>query len=580
MAAFYLTNQKNEALIEKAKCIFHKRGLNKANIFETSSGTLLLYSKQMIDVDNYVQQGDKSLYCIGSPIYKGLSYYNSLNQLITDLIDNSFSHKDLFGEFVLLYDNGVSLNVITDTTGMYKLFTDAKKSQYLTSSFMAAAASQPTTFNRIAIAEQFLYGFIAEPDTLVNEVCCIQGDIILDWLDYIPSYQYPKLTESITQEESVKRQVKCIENYMKAAKSLTEEFGSECGLSGGCDSRLIYTAVNNSCTLLSSVHTHQTSHIHDNEISVVEKLAKIYDTPLNIVSTTYLPDCKPGEIERVLRENTYYFDARNADTIGGMSQTHTRDYKKATTKGNGVTFSGIGGEIYRDFYYTQMRSFDFKKWLKTRIFDFGRAKLFEHDLYQETISNIISKIERASNIKLDINANPIAAKRYFDCYRIPFALSNVVHANNQMSFFLAPFTEAMMISAASTDFKYQDHCGLYEGRVIDFFNSQATALPTSRGYNLRSIPQKVIDKWNKMSKYPYWVWRLRYALNKSNSKSADSHRLLLEKSRYYQTAYSFFRQLMPEYNDTPIRYGEVSLNSFVFSVCSIYEIELLNNNVE
>ena len=133
--------------------------------------------------------------------------------------------------------------------------------------------------------------------------------------------------------------------------------------------------MNVDCTSMKSVHTHQTSRIHDNEIKVVKELSNLYGVPLTIIPTTYLPYYE-GNIDVVLRENVLYFDARNAGNIGAMSQTHTRDYKKQTSGGAKVTFSGIGGEIYRNFYFTNLPIVDVEGWLVSRIFEPSTKWLF------------------------------------------------------------------------------------------------------------------------------------------------------------------------------------------------------------
>lgn len=580
MSAFFLAPSNRRDLISRANKIFNLRGFVNGRQFKLSCGELLLYPKQMLhDVVNYYQTPSSSIFCVGTLIYRSNSYSDSLRLLHQDISDDRVRYNELYGSFVVLYDDGEKVTMFTDQTGMYKLFSD-KEGGFLTTSFMAATGClQKVSFNYPAMIEQILYGFVSAPDTIVEGVIDVsKGSNNINWLNYHSIHAKTIATgSSTTVGESVEKQVDGIAAFMKSASSLLKEYGAECGLSGGCDSRLIYASVHAGCGKLNSAHTHNTSNIHKSEIEIAKQICVLNDTPLQIVPTTYLPDCAGETIEEVLKENVYYFDARNAENIGAMSYTHTRNYKRATANKNGLTFSGIGGEIYRDFYFTKSSSYSPKQWLETRIFANGARLMFKKNDYKMAVARILKKISESIGHDLNRRITPMDAKDYFCRYRIPGALANVVHANNQMSFYLAPFTESQLIDMARPDYKMQDHLGSYEGCIINCFDKRAPLIKTSKGnYNLSTIPQKLILKWKLQSRYPYFVWKIRLAMRGKNNTLSNAYNNLVKKSPYFASALAYFKSLFPSFDFKPVEEGMVPLNSLVFTICAVYELSKLN----
>lgn len=571
MSAFVLFHNNDTKLIQKSQLAFSQRGFIGGKVFNTSVGTLLLYPKQNTVVSNYYQYNDCSVYAIGTVIYKGLSYTESLKALASDFSNGMLATKNLRGSFVVLFDKNGMVSILTDETKMYRLFSDQQCS-FVSSSLIVASALIPSIeVDEDSVVEQILCGYIGGGQTLVKGIedvsFCKEK---ITWLNDI-AYKQSENTSKQSENERAKAHAQILHKYLQDVKSLSEEYGAECGLSGGCDSRLVFSSVNVDCTPMKSVHTHQTSKIHDNEIKVVKELSALYDVPLTIIPTTYLPYYNGG-IDEVLRENVLYFDARNAGNIGAMSQTHTRDYKKQTSGAARVTFSGIGGEIYRNFYFTNLPYVDVEGWLMSRIFEPGTKWLLPARTYKNAVERIKGKIAVRTGLHIGKYSQSVLSKRYFDSYRIPFALGNVVNANNQMSFYLAPFTEKLFIKEAKNDRKYQDHSGCFEGKILCEFDPKAAAITSSRGFPLSNIPQSVAIKWKVMGMLPSFVWRIYEKRHRFNPHQRKAYAALMANSPYYCKALAWFKNMFPDWSYQVVEEGGVSLNNFVFTVCSVYEL--------
>lgn len=574
MAAFFLVRDAaQECLLQTAERVFEERGFRGGRRYALSSGVLLLYPKQLLAVENCCENGRGRLFCIGTLAYKGKSCQESLRALLEDYLSGGIDEDALRGAFVLLLEAGGELSILTDRAGLYKLFTDEQQS-FLSSSFLAAAACTAHTLDEDSVIEQVLYGYVAAPHTLVKEVRSLTKDDPQrpGWLRWLGGAAPEAAAAAKDEAEDAARQAGEIDSYLQDVRALAEEFGCECGLSGGCDSRLIYTAVNERCCRMRSAHSHSTSKIHDKEVSVVRKLTELYDTPLRIVPTTALLELPPEEIDRTLRENVLYFDARNAEAIGAASQTHTREYKAATSNGAGLTFSGIGGEIYRDFYYTGKRRLPVSKWLESRVFlPCTRLTVPQAD-YERCLRRITDKLCKRLGLQSDRVSGKRLAKRYFDSYRIPNSLVNVIHANNQMSFYLAPFTDAALMQSACSGARWQDHCGSYEGKIIAAFNENAAKIPTSKGYPIYPLPAKNRLKWELRERYPAKVWTARNNRAVADPKRAERLRTALESTEYLAEAFRRFRQRFPDWEYSYFLEGMMPYNAMLFAICAVYEV--------
>ena len=570
MSAFIIVKGNQEHLVQKSIKAFGYRKMTKYSRFDLSCGSLLLCKKELVDDDNFYTTGKKGLYCIGTPVYKGLSYRDSLRRIYEDLESNIFDCEKMRGNYVLIYDNGAGTFIIRDTKLMYKLFSD-KDGNYITSSFLVATSLQPVTYNEVAFVEQLLCGFVSEPDTLVNEVSVVSPSLFKNTFTWIKTIESNCVRK--THKRGVKARYQEIVDYMNDVKPFVAEYGAECGLSGGCDSRLIYASVNEICGHMKSVHTHSTSDIHNKEIKTVRQLAAMKGTPLKIVPTLFLPECEPAVVDETLKENVLYFDGRNANIIGACSQTHTRAYKEKTSSGSGITFSGIGGEIYRDFYYTGRVPLNVSAWLKSRIFYGYVEKIVPSDVYAQSFHRILQKIVRDTGKGKGRITSWRFARRFFDEYRIPQALSNVVNANNQMNFYLAPFVEGELIDGARQDNKKQDHCGKYEGRIIELFSKELSSIISSKGYALNDVPHREMIKWYIRSFYPSFVWSWRMGYSKKPGKSFSA---ILHKSDYLKESFDFTKSTFPQWTLSPDSIPDHFMQNFVFSISTIKEINSIN----
>ena len=576
MSAFVLLHNNDRERVEVVQSLFKYRGFTGGRSFSTSEGTLLLYSKQNLAVENYYLSDDCSVYCIGTIVYKGLSYADSLKALALDYASGVLETNRLRGAFVIFLDKVSEMSILTDNTRMYRIYTDLER-DFLSSSLMVAAALTKTQISEDAVVEQLLCGYVGGGATLIQDVQDVSFDLKqVYWLNEVAKLSETKGKVRGNKETRAKTNAKILHDYLQDVKSISTEFGTECGLSGGCDSRLVFSSVNVDCVSMKSVHTHQTSNVHDKEINVVKKLSQLYNVPLKIIPTTYLP-YYDGNIDDVLRENVLYFDARNAGNIGAMSQTHTRKYKKQTSGDASLTFSGIGGEIYRNFYFTNMPVIQVTGWMESRIFEPGAHLLFPKTTYKRVLKRIAQKIAECVGQGTGNYVCSSFSKRYFDSYRIPYALGNVVNANNQMSFYLAPFTESRLIEEAKADNRYQDHCGEYEGRILSQFDSTATSIHTSRGYTLAYIPKKVSLKWKLMGLLPAFVWRLYEKRHRFDQNQKDAYAMLKSKSTYFRDALKNFQTMFPCWSYQVVDAGFVPLNNFVFTVCAVYELTRNNH---
>ncbi|MDO4563066.1 MAG: hypothetical protein Q4C12_04460 [Clostridia bacterium] len=573
MAAFFLARKGSGIDIDAAKRVFAKRSLGALNVFEVGGFELLLYKKRLVDTENFFQTEQGRVFAVGTFAYKGNSYAESLKIALEDFLSGSLDTDEFSGNFVLIFYINGALTLLCDAMNMTHIFSDRERS-FMTTSFLAAAAVKKHSVNKTAVYEKLLYGYLTAPDTLSNEIVRLcRKEKRFDGVEFVKNdYKYSPRTSSASREEMVREQCTQIENYFESVKALCTEYGAEQGLSGGYDSRLIYAAACKALGNLTSAHTHNTKDVHNREMALAENIAKVHDTALRKIPTKYITDYEPQEIDEILRTNVYYFDGRNSENIGVFSATHTPWYKEQTTGDARLTFSGVGGEIYRNFYHTSAKTINFKKWLKAHVYTIRAPYLFDKETFETIQSSIIAKMENEFGIKLSGRTDRFAAKLYFAQNRIPNALACVASANNTQSFYLAPFTESALVDKAYDMYRFAGLYGEFEGEMIKTLDAEVIKCPSSYGYDMTRMPLMQKIKWGLRSILPSDVYIYKAAHDKANEKEVRKLQKLLAKSAYFSKAYEYFKNEFPNINTAYFEAGNVEINNTVFTVCTLYEM--------
>ncbi|HDN73900.1 MAG TPA: hypothetical protein ENG16_02605 [Archaeoglobus sp.] len=352
MGAFYLYHKEANIQVDDVKHIFAQKGFSNPKIFDFGRWKLLLYRKVLLNVDNFYRENDQIICCVGTLVYKGLGYRDSLKRLLQDFRAKAVCQEELLGHFCVIYWDGENLTLLTDQLNTFHIFTNENRT-VLSSSFLAVLVGMPyrLSLNRIALCEKLSTGYIISPDTLVEGIQKINDEIASqfsyekDGLAFLPHPPRPPVDlHQGGREESLNRQIEVLRVHFQKFDRLNSEFHGELGLSDGYDSRLLL-ACSKFLSQKLSLHTHATKGVHDSTRQLVEKMAQTLGLELRVVRTTRLEEW-PGERgDEILKDGLYFFDARCSYNMGALSEVYTRAYKtRVLGSKNRFSWNGLGGE--------------------------------------------------------------------------------------------------------------------------------------------------------------------------------------------------------------------------------------------
>ena len=441
MGAFLLckNNTKTEN-IERGLLVFKEKGFEEPSVFQFGDFRLYSFRKQLLlDKQNTRTDGQIILVSVGTPIYKQKSYDETLDSVFEDLKKDQFEYTRMYGSYVLLYYDGNQIRLIMDDMQQLPIYSSCD-GNVISTSFLACSKAYcgNLTLNKMACLEKLCTGMITGTSTLFEEITRstpkqLPGIAIVTGKDILnPCRKGKKL------KLEAKKQIECLNHELDDIKSLVNEYGADIGLSGGYDSRLLYGLLHHKFGDNVSVHTHSTKGSHEKEIKIATQLADMYHKKLNVCPTIPLQSMDGLESEKILKSNVYLFDGYSDSHYGTFSSTYTKDYRNAVNSGHLVFFTGVSGEIYRNYRKISKPVFT-KAYFDTYVFycHYKKAikdKTLAYSLRQYVIDKAYYEMDR----KQFPIMTPKEVRRYNACVRLPYKASCASSAFNQLCFYDAP----------------------------------------------------------------------------------------------------------------------------------------------
>ena len=84
--------------------------------------------------------------------------------------------------------------------------------------------------------------------------------------------------------------------------------------------------------------------------------------------------------------------------------------------------------------------------------------------------------------------------------------------------------------------------------------------------------------WRIKGYLPSLVWKERNLLGTRNSNFAERLSIVLESTKFFNSALNYFREEYPDWKIECLLNGDVFPNSFMFTVCTLYELSLIREN--
>ena len=441
MGAFLLCRNGNKTEnINRALQVFGEKGFDEPIQFQLGDYRLFSFRKQLVPEQNTRNDDHAVLAAVGTPVYKHKSYSDTLDTAFKDLKSGHFEYAEMYGSYVLLYYDGAHIRFIFDDMGQLPIYSSCDGS-VISTSFLACAKAYDgdLTIDTMACLEKLCTGMITGTSTLFTEI----SRSLPESLKGIEVQAAANKTlnpgrkgEALGSE--AQKQISCLNEELDEIGSLVSEYGGDMGLSGGYDSRLMYGLLQNKYGDKLSVHTHCTKGAHEKEIKIAAQLADMYNKKLNICPTIPLHSMDGSEAEETLKTNVYLFDGYSDSHYGTFSSTYSKDYRKAVSDGRLVFFTGVSGEIYRNYRKISKPVFT-KGYFDTYVFycHYQNA-LRNQGLAASLRQYVMDKAFQEMGKEPGAVMTPKDVRRYNACVRLPYKASCASSAFNQLCFYDAP----------------------------------------------------------------------------------------------------------------------------------------------
>ena len=495
-------------------------------------------------------------------------------------------HSSLKGNYVILSDGNGKLNIEIDALRQFHIFSNPL-SGLLTSSFLAACHFLDSlTVNRMAFYEKMFRGYNIAPDTVFKEILHVHEEAQLNLDFYSLSdnrYRYKKHRYA-NRNEAIEVQVRVLDEYMEELKPLAGAMGVDLGISSGYDSRLLLALMTKHQFDHYQLHTHGIKGVslHGFEQSITRQIASSIGKEIRVVQVEPFNRLMNGQLDRAIEQNFNYFQGRNSHNMGAFTQTYALPYKKEVMGKNRFSLNGLGGEIFRNYYYLPKQGINLRLFAQNHLFYRFSNWLVNEKQFDQVLEFVKQKIEKRLGLPLHERTNLETLRRYYSEIRMPDGDGCNHNAHNKYFHFLTPFMEPGLYDAALGLTDWIGTGGDFEGELINRVSPVLASLPThygatatNPGWNTKlqrlikvSMGQKIQRK-----RFDYIASRMT-----ADNQSGRFLEHMKKESTYFREAWNNLTQSFNEINWNNIHLEfPCMVNSAMLSV-TFYEFRQKINN--
>ncbi len=580
MGAFFIRNKYKAPNTNPALDLFSEMGFAAPTSFEVGQWVIYVYPKMAATAANIVSDNGCTLISAGTPIYRGLDYTGSLAVLLRDYLSDGIDHKQLIGQYTILFCQGNNIAILCDPLGSKHVFTDVNHS--MLSSHMLPVCQcydGELHLNRKAVYEKFLTGIIMPPNTMFEEIIQIDKktakSITLEeqGIEFIETDSICTLRSgSKTFRECLDEQADTLRKYYELLSNAGRD-GIDIGLSGGYDSRLVLACLNKFYKGMIHLHSHATENVHRKDLTIANQMADYVGVPCHTVATKKLCHC--DQVDEVLRKSILYFDGRSSFSIGGCGEVYTASYRKESTECIPFTLTGVGGELYRNVFDIGFRKIRFDRFMEDKVFSPNFRKAISDDLYRELKDDIITRAASRLDVDQSSRESKAIAHRYYCEIMMPDGQGVALDAYNQVSCCVAPFLEPRVIAKGYEAVPFHHSGGEFEGKLINSIDPGLAALPSSYGYPIGKRPVKAKIKESLRTHIPSSAWKCLSAFLKWKDAFCINSALneFYANSQTLIEAYVYMTELFPEINFTFLLRSNEEIRMTQFAAMTLYTLK-------
>ena len=435
---------------------------------------------------NSYSNGNGTAYGTGTFVYRTGGPVESLKRLLDDFTMGRFDHSCLLGHYFIFLFLPSGMKVITDGTGLVKVYHD-HEGLYLTSSFLLAARlHRRLTINRAAAIENLVTGGITGAETLVSEINSFSKASVrlFNGIDFV--FPKPKASQyfSVSRTAALEMQSELLLKYFSSCRQLAEKRGADIGLTGGYDSRLVLACALDQIPDL-QIHSHYRP-AGSEEWRIARRIAE--GERIRFISPEVTPPEEMDEekIRSVINSSFRFNDGRISLHCNWMEEYNTLEYRSSVLSGKLLGFSGIGGEQYRNQDRLYGKPWLFSQWIKYSYVRRVSGNVF---LDRKDEEHILQRLKDKFYSLLEVRNN----KRFIDIHDLKRIQNEVItpayrgartDAENRHAWYLSPMADFHVSTAAYGIIPFLRDSKKFETDLIRLISPKLAAYPTDYGYDL------------------------------------------------------------------------------------------------
>lgn len=495
MGAFVLFDGSRALDMARARAVFRSKGFAEPTEFGLGAARLLLYPKQRVPVRNWFEgESGHRLFCTGTPIYKGLGYADGMKELLRDWELGSVVREELVGFYCLLFFDGLRVVLATDSSDLHHVFSNADGT-VIASSLQAVLVADGArhAVSRDALVEQLLTGSIAGPDTLFDDIVVLTRESQREFRSPIAEFSVADsaaLPDEPCREsfsECVERQLTELRKYFERIRVLSGEAGTSLGISGGYDSRLLLLLAKEA-GLPIFAYTYS-SPAHEREQTVAGELAEHARVPLKPIPVRTWTQLDDQQLRSNMDDALFFWDGRTNMTMGNFNDVDTRRVRITAMGSAGLSFNGLGGELYRNPEHLPVDGLDFGQWFRYFVMKPACTAAIRDE---ESASALIYRLGRKYARLMEVDSldgfGRHLARRWYRQVWLPNSAGIRLCAENQLSYALMPFADWLVTRRSLGATSHIGAGGAFEAAMIRTLDSGAARVASNYGHAFDQVP--------------------------------------------------------------------------------------------
>lgn len=531
-------------ILKQAKCFKLHDSVNA--IRNEESFCLFVGSKSLIAEPPFLYAvGQDWVTAIGTLSYRAMEFKPGLVCLAKDILTGKFDPNELYGHYTIIYYINTTLTILFDESEFGAPYC---AEGIISSSFLrcCAAATKLTPYVD-AIFTEVYSGCFLNGKTTFHEVERVHQEKRMN-LESVDVYFKPVIHQVYGQKlksfkDAVEYQLSIFDNYFTRWRRQLSKVKIDIGLSSGYDSRLTLALLQKYHPGNFQVHTYWKAQ-EDFDTKIAKQLANIVGLPLIGIEIEDRNTLKHDQLIQLIESACTYYDGTFPTNHGWVRAFRTAEYRRKVLGTARFGMSGLSGEQYRNDFKLADRNYSKKAVAQLLLLDETNFMALDKCSFKKEGYNILfNELRTAQNYKSPLKSlSRVEIQKLYCKLWVSFGPGLRNKHENQLAFFISPFTERSLQRAAENLIPFLGNGGDFQVALIRSLNPKLAAVMSDYGHSLNAIPlkQKVSDlfsTWIGNVTKRKLTFRKRFVGD--YCVSYGPHKLLIKEKLEYLAAYNF-----------------------------------------